>query len=215
MFCDFFILQCTTRAYSLCVCTDRLRLVCHCQLMCMAAVRSRPQLQHPPCTPRQPHTNRTLVLWLAACSEALHAQPCTPLTANCTKRRLLASNRFVSCVVCMSFLLLGAMCLYVFVPTQIATGSREGTVCSGEVQMTSCQSLGFPHCAPALLEATQVTIAPLCAQVSRQAYGGGSDVGINYSAGMCLVARLDPGCASGVCWHQGTCTTGTSRRTPS
>ena len=39
----------------------------------------------------------------------------------------------------------------------------EGWQCSsGEVQMTSCQSLGFPHCAPALLEATQVTIAPLC-----------------------------------------------------
>jgi hypothetical protein len=32
--------------------------------------------------------------------------------------------------------------------------------------MTSCQSLGFPHCAPALLEATHVTIAPLCAPKS-------------------------------------------------
>ena len=56
--------------------------------------------------------------------------------------------------------------MYVDVPTQIAAGSRDGSACSGEVQMTSCQSLGFPHCAPALLEATQVTIAPLCAPKS-------------------------------------------------
>ena len=52
--------------------------------------------------------------------------------------------------------------MYVYVLTQIATGSRDSMACSGEAQMTSCQSLGFPHCAPALLEATQVTIAPLC-----------------------------------------------------
>ncbi len=56
--------------------------------------------------------------------------------------------------------------MYAYVPTQIAAGSREGIACSGEVQMTSCQSLGFPHCAPALLEATQVTIPPLCAPKS-------------------------------------------------
>jgi hypothetical protein len=61
--------------------------------------------------------------------------------------------------------------MYVNVSTQIATGSRDGTACSGEVQLTSCQSLGFPHCAPALLEATQVTIAPLCVPKSHDKTG--------------------------------------------
>ncbi len=61
--------------------------------------------------------------------------------------------------------------MYVFVPTQIATGSRDSMACSGAVQMTSCQSLGFPHCAPALLEATQVTIAPLCVSKSHDKTG--------------------------------------------
>jgi hypothetical protein len=61
--------------------------------------------------------------------------------------------------------------MHVNVPTQIATGSRDGIACSGKVQMTSCQSLGFPHCAPALLEATQVTIPPLCAPKSHDKTG--------------------------------------------
>ncbi len=105
------------------------------------------------------------MLWLAACSEALHAQPCS-LDSELYEEAFTGFNRFVSCVARMPSLILRVMCMYVYVPTQIAADSRDGTACSGEVQLTSCQSLGFPHCAPALLEATQVTIAPLCAPKS-------------------------------------------------